>query len=40
VIRTGYVCSFFFWMDLVSTFSTVLDVPWAMELLGLGVLSG
>lgn len=40
IVRRGYICSFFFWMDLLSTLSMVLEVPWVIEdLLNLGFLS-
>lgn len=36
IFRKGYIFSFFFWMDLISTFSTFLEVPWILnDLLGL-----
>jgi hypothetical protein len=39
-VRKGYICSFFFWMDIISTLSMVLEIPWVIEdLLKLGFLS-
>lgn len=38
-VRKGYICSFFFWMDLISTISTFMDIPWVIDGLGLSVLS-
>jgi hypothetical protein len=41
LVRDGYILSFFFWMDMVSTFSMVLEVPWVVkDMLGLDILSG
>ena len=39
VVRKGYICSFFFWMDVISTFSIVLEVPWVIEAFNLEILS-
>lgn len=40
IVRPGYVCSFFFWMDLISTLTTLMDIPWVINGMGLSVLSG
>ena len=40
IVRKGYVCSFFFWMDLLSTLTTFLDIPWFINDVGLSFLSG
>lgn len=40
VVRAGYFLSFFFWMDALSTFSTVMEVPMVMnDLLGIEMFS-
>lgn len=40
IVRKGYILSFFFWMDLISTLSTFLEIPWVInDLLGLSDLS-
>lgn len=36
--RSGYIFSFFFWMDLLSTFSTVMEIPLVMnDILGIDI---
>jgi hypothetical protein len=40
IVRKGYLCSFFFWMDLISTLTTFMDIPWVIDGLGLSILSG
>lgn len=40
IIRPGYLWSFFFWMDLLSTISTVMEIPLVMnDLLGIEFFS-
>lgn len=40
IVRPGYICSFFFWMDFISTISIVMEIPWVIEdVLHLGFLS-
>lgn len=39
IIRRGYIFSFFFWMDLISTFSTVFEIPFVIEILQLDFLA-
>jgi hypothetical protein len=31
LIRTGYPCSFFFWMDLIATLTSFLEIPLIMN---------
>ena len=31
IAKDGYFLSFFFWLDLVSTFSMVTDIGWVMQ---------
>ena len=40
VVRPGYLFSFFFWMDVASTLSTVMEIPMVMSgLLGIQAFS-
>jgi hypothetical protein len=40
LVRPGYVLSFFFWMDVASTLSTVMEIPMVMSgLLGISIFS-
>lgn len=39
IVRPGYIFSFFFWMDLLSTISTAMDIPQVVNLLMLSFLS-
>ena len=40
VVRPGYLFSFFFWMDVASTLSTVMEIPMVMSgLLGISAFS-
>jgi hypothetical protein len=40
IVREGYILSFFFFMDLLSTFSTVMEIPMVMsDLLKIDVFS-
>ena len=36
---TGYFNSFFFWLDIVSLLSLLLDIKWMADPLGIGGLS-
>ena len=41
LVKEGYFLNFFFWMDLLSTISTVMEVPLVMnDLFGIEVYSG
>ena len=37
---TGYMFSFFFWLDLLAVVSMIPDIDWLSSMLGLGALSG
>jgi hypothetical protein len=40
VVRPGYLFSFFFWMDVASTLSTIMEIPLVMnDLLGISAFS-
>ncbi len=40
IVRKGYLFSFFFYMDVLSTFSTVMEIPLVMsDLLNIEVFS-
>jgi hypothetical protein len=40
LVRPGYLWGFFFWMDLLSTISTVMEIPMVMsDLLGIEFFS-
>lgn len=34
--KANYVCSFVFWMDMVSTFSLIFDLPWIENEISIG----
>jgi hypothetical protein len=39
-VRPGYAGSFYFWMDMASTFSTVMEIPLVMsDMLGIDAFS-
>jgi hypothetical protein len=31
IVKPGYVCSFFFWLDVLATGSMIFDIGWIME---------
>jgi hypothetical protein len=38
--RKDYMWSFNFWMDFLSTFSTLLEIPYVLEIFGVNLTGG